>query len=95
MTDGLDSTARDGFMTRPGVRLTTVHSAKGLEFPVVIVTAPDQLPNPRWGDELGDSTLFYAGLTRALEHMVVTRGRPGTFTEPVHWSSKAVALADR
>ena len=33
-------------IARPGIRLLTIHSAKGLEFPAVILTALDQLPNP-------------------------------------------------
>jgi hypothetical protein len=92
LTNELDPTARDEFMTRPGVRLTTIHSAKGLEFPVVILTAMDQLPNVRRGDEVGDSNLFYVGLTRALEHLVVTWSRRSAFTDRVLKSGEAVAL---
>jgi hypothetical protein len=44
---------------------------------------------------VGDSKFFVVGLTRALEHLVVTWGWPGAFTERVLWSSKAVDLADR
>ncbi len=48
---------------RPGVRLLTIHASKGLEFPAVIVSALDQLPNPIVPDELRDSNLLYVGLT--------------------------------
>jgi hypothetical protein len=94
ITNEGDPTTRDEFMSRPGVRLTTIHSAKGLEFPVVILTALDQLPNSLRGDEVGDSNLFYVGLTRALEHLAVTWSRRSPFTDRVLRSSKAVSLAD-
>lgn len=94
LTNELDPTARDEFMNRPGVRRTTIHSAKGLEFPVVILTALDQLPNVRRGDEVGDSNLFYVGLTRALEHLVVTWTGRSAFTDRVLRSTKAVELPD-
>ena len=90
LTNELDPTARDAFMTRPGVRLTTIHSAKGLEFPVVILTALDQLPHPRQRDESADGNLFYVGLTRAEDHLVVTWSRRSAFTERVLHSTKAV-----
>jgi hypothetical protein len=88
LTNELDPTARDAFLTRPGVRLTTIHSAKGLEFPVVILAALDQLPNPRRGDEVGDSNLLYVGLTRAMDHLVVTWAGRSIFTDRVSGSNK-------
>ena len=80
---------------RPGVRLLTFHAAKGLEFPAVIVSALDQLPSPMERDEVRDSNLLYVGLTRAVDHLVVTwAGRSG-FTDRVLRSNRAEVLADR
>src|SRR5262249_12871792 len=59
-------------IARPGLRLLTIHSAKGLEFPAVIVSSLDQLPNPIDPDERRDSNLLYVRLTRALDHLAVT-----------------------
>ena len=73
------------------MRLTTIHSAKGPEFPVAILTALDRLPNVRLRDEVADSNLFDVGRTRALGQKVVTWGRRGAFTDRFLRSSKAVA----
>jgi superfamily I DNA and RNA helicase len=78
-----DDTARDQFITRPGVRLCTVHSAKGLEFQAVIFSGVDQLPNPYQGDPAADNNLFYVGLTRATERLVLTWTGQSEFTERV------------
>ncbi|MGE5296362.1 MAG: 3'-5' exonuclease, partial [Solirubrobacterales bacterium] len=82
------------FMSRPGVRLSTIHSAKGLEFRVVILSSLDQLPSSIQADEVRDSNLFYVGLTRAMDHLVVTWAGRSAFTDRVVRSTKAVALAD-
>lgn len=90
ITNALDPTARREFMTRPGVRLVTIHSAKGLEFPVVILTALDQLPDSRSKDAVADSNLLYVGLTRAMTHVAVTWARTSIFTNRVAQSSRAI-----
>ena len=79
---------------RPGVRLMTIHAANGLEFPAAIVTALDLLPNPMESDERRDGNLLYVGLTRAMDHLVVTWSGRSAFTESVERSTKAVAQAD-
>lgn len=70
----------------PGIRLLTIHAAKGLEFPAVIASALDQLPNPMKRDEVRDSNLLYVGLTRATDHLVVTWAGRSTFTDRVERS---------
>lgn len=94
VTNDLDPTARDEFTTRPGVRLVTIHSAKGLEFPAVILTALDQLPGRRNSDEVADGNLLYVGLTRAMTHLAVTWSGASTFVERVVRSGKATGLTD-
>ena len=94
LTNGQDRSARDQFLSCPGVRLSTIHSAKGLEFPVVILSSLDQLPSSIQADEVRDSNLFYVGLTRAMDHLVVTWAGRSAFAERVLGSTKAVALSD-
>ena len=94
VTNDLDPTAREEFTTRPGVRLVTIHSAKGLEFPAVILTALDQLPDRRNGDGVADGNLLYVGLTRAMTHLAVTWSGASTFAERVVRSGKATGLTD-
>ena len=78
----------------PGVRLMTIHAAKGLEFPAAIVSALDQLPNPMERDEVRDSNLLYVGLTRATDHLVVTWAGRSVFTDRVLRSGKVEAIID-
>jgi superfamily I DNA/RNA helicase len=94
LTNGRDPSARVQFLSRPGVRLSTIHSAKGLEFPVVILSSLDQLPSLIQADEVRDSNLFYVGLTRAMDNLVVTWAGRSAFTDRVLGSTKALALAD-
>jgi hypothetical protein len=80
-------------ITRPGIRLLTIHSAKGLEFPAVIVSSLDQLPNPIAPDERRDSNLLYVGLTRAIDHLAVTWSGRSDFTDRILRSTKAAPLS--
>jgi DNA helicase-2/ATP-dependent DNA helicase PcrA len=59
------------------VTLTTIHAAKGLEFPVVFVVGCEEnlLPYVREGtptDVEEERRLFYVGMTRAREKLVLT-----------------------
>jgi DNA helicase-2/ATP-dependent DNA helicase PcrA len=72
------------------VTLMTLHSAKGLEFPVVFIAGVEEelLPHSRAvAESLGDDSesgveeerrLFYVGLTRARERVVLTHTRERT-----------------
>ncbi|MBV6482268.1 MAG: UvrD-helicase domain-containing protein [Candidatus Omnitrophica bacterium] len=76
------------------VRLMTLHSAKGLEFPVVFLAGLEEglLPHARSmsldTDVLEERRLFYVGMTRARQQLFLTmtdmrtvRGRSKTTTE--------------
>ena len=78
----------------PGVRLMTIHAAKGLEFRAVILAALDLLPNPIERDEDRDGRLLYVGLTRANDELVVTWSGRSDFTDRVHGSTKALPVAE-
>jgi DNA helicase-2/ATP-dependent DNA helicase PcrA len=73
-----DVDALDG--ERQGVKLMTLHSAKGLEFRAVFIAGleEDVLPHARAIEESGDAgleeerRLLYVGMTRAREHLTLT-----------------------
>ena len=81
-------------LSRPGMRLLTIHAAKGLEFPAAVVTGLDLLPNPIDPDERRGGNLLYVGLSRAMDRLVVTWAGVSAFTERVRRSTKAAALSD-
>ena len=87
MEDGLqsflDRTAllaeTDNVQGSGGVRLMTLHSAKGLEFPVIFIVGveDDLCPHLRSAEENDgleeERRLFYVGMTRARERLILTR----------------------
>jgi superfamily I DNA/RNA helicase len=67
------------------VRVMTLHAAKGLEFPVIFICGVEDglLPVHTTGAEIAEERrLFYVGLTRAREEVILvrahTRQRHGT-----------------
>lgn len=87
-------------LRRPCIKVTTLHAAKGLEFPIVVIahveagrlpretaaTDPEEISS----FECAQRRLFYVGCTRAMRYLFVTYDRqlPSPFlanlTEP-HW----------
>ena len=78
------------------VSLMTLHVAKGLEFPVVVITGLEEtiFPHRRAlgdDDELEEERrLCYVGLTRAMRHLVLTHAWSRTM-----WGQRTDALASR
>ena len=73
-----DQDEMKGKEEQDAVRLMTVHSAKGLEFPYVFITGLEEglFPHERLGDERMDTEeerrLFYVALTRAEKKVFLT-----------------------
>ncbi|MGY6630556.1 MAG: DEAD/DEAH box helicase [Wenzhouxiangella sp.] len=63
-----------------GVRLLTMHSSKGLEFPIVAIPGIGHLPY-RNSEESDEARLMYVAMTRALEHLLLTGDRSSTFMQ--------------
>lgn len=66
----------EGFkFTTPGViRLSTLHSSKGIEFPVVLLYLPSLVEMGNFDDKTNaamQKNLIYVALTRAMDHVVI------------------------
>lgn len=82
-------TDKDVRFDSDSVKLITLHSIKGLEFPVVFIAGLDEkvmpyLPDPdeeeKHNDEIQERKLFYVGMTRATETLFLSSsGRPSRF----------------
>ena len=66
----------------PVVTLTTLHSSKGLEFPVVYVAAVDQLDSAE-EKRLEEMRLLYVGMTRATHSLHLSGIAQAPFTEHI------------
>ncbi len=76
--------------TVPSVKLLTLHSAKGLEFPLVVVAALDAMP---FKDEAIEEEvrLLYVGMTRATHELVLSAAGTSAMVQRVQNSLEAVA----
>jgi superfamily I DNA/RNA helicase len=52
-------------------QLVTMHSSKGLEFPVVLIPGLGYLPAGHQPEE-DEARLLYVGMTRAIQQLVLT-----------------------
>jgi superfamily I DNA/RNA helicase len=86
----IDTIGQQGFYdaAADAITLSTIHAAKGLEFPVVFVIGVEEgvLPSRR-GDEAEERRLFYVAVTRAREVLTIlhARNRGGQKTEVSHF----------
>lgn len=62
------------------VKLMTMHSSKGLEFPVVAVSGVGSMPSES-GDPTADAKLLYVAMTRSTEKLLLTSHRKSEFFE--------------
>lgn len=75
---------------RPSVKLLTLHSAKGLEFPMVVVAGLDAMPlaSEPMDEEV---RLLYVGMTRATHELVLSAAGTSPMVRRVQNSLEAVA----
>jgi len=64
-----------------GVKLSTVESAKGLEFKVVFICNVDNFPFTLVDDLQREVSLMYIALTRAVDYLYLTYSGNSLFTE--------------
>lgn len=72
------------------VKLITLHSAKGLEFPLVVLTGLDAMP--RADESLEEALrLIYVGMTRATHELVLSAAGTSPMVQRVQNSLESVA----
>jgi superfamily I DNA/RNA helicase len=80
-----------GRVNEPGIKVQSIHSAKGLEYRAVIVLWADLLPRDYREDydEESDRRLMYVALTRSTDFLAITHSRPSAFIEVIRQSGAA------
>jgi DNA polymerase III delta prime subunit len=63
------------------VKIMTVHSAKGFEFPVVFLFGLETLPDPEDADSRRRARVAFVGATRAMDQLMITYTRDNRFLE--------------
>lgn len=65
------------------VKLITMHSSKGLEFPLVCIPAIG-MPSKEEDDIQDEARLLYVAMTRATQELVMTHGETSLLAEKMH-----------
>jgi len=77
------------FVVDDTVKLVTMHSSKGLEFPLVIIPGLGSLPKPG-KDEADEARLLYVAMTRATERLVMIHHEDSIFSQRIRNSINEV-----
>lgn len=77
-----DSESRNYDPAAQSIKLVTMHSSKGLEFPVVFVPGVGFMPTRDRSPE-EEARLLYVAMTRAIDELVMTCDRESEFTRRV------------
>jgi superfamily I DNA/RNA helicase len=72
------------------VKVMTMHAAKGLEFPVVIVPGIGYLPHPE-NDPVAEARLLYVAMTRATERLILSHHADSPFAMRLQEAVRKVA----
>lgn len=75
-----NSSSRSLDPLKPSIKLMTMHTSKGLEFPVVFIPGLGYLPSGA-GKIADEARLLYVAMTRAIEILVLTGDRRSVFVD--------------
>lgn len=73
------------------VKVMTMHSSKGLEFPMVIIPGVEALPRAQ-GDAAADAKLLYVAMTRSTDKLLVTASGRSAFVERLERGREAAPV---
>ncbi len=77
------------FLVKDTVKLVSMHSSKGLEFPLVIISGLGDLPRPG-DDETAEARLLYVAMTRATERLLLLHHADSVFSKRIRDSINEV-----
>jgi superfamily I DNA/RNA helicase len=78
----------------PGVKISTIHSSKGLQFRAVILMWADLLPsNLEDRDDESERKLVYVALTRAEDHLAITHSGSSAYVDEIRRNIEAATPA--
>ncbi|MFA6231746.1 MAG: 3'-5' exonuclease [Rhodanobacter sp.] len=77
------------FVVEDSVKLVTMHSSKGLEFPFVIIPGLGSLPK-EGQSEAEEARLLYVAMTRATEHLLLIHHDDSVFSKRIRDSINEV-----
>ena len=75
----LNSDSRNYNPNEESIKLITMHSSKGLEFPVVCIPGLGYMPHMKQSLE-EEARLMYVAMTRSMNQLIITYHRPTVFT---------------
>jgi hypothetical protein len=77
------------FLVKDSVKLLSMHSSKGLEFPLVLIPHLGQMPKAG-EDETHEARLLYVAMTRATERLVLIHHEDSVFSKRIRDSINEV-----
>ena len=77
------------FLVTDCIKLVSMHSSKGLEFPLVIIPHLGQMPKPG-EDEAHEARLLYVAMTRATERLLLIHHEESLFSKRIRDSINEV-----
>ena len=86
LNEGPDSRKR---IIDPGVKVQTIHSAKGLQYRVVFIMWADSFTPHNSMDEILKRRLLYVGLTRAVDLLFIAYSKSNQFIDTMISSGDA------
>lgn len=90
---GKDPDSRFFNPSKPGIKVLTMHSSKGLEFPVVFIAGLGTLPNKNATPQ-AEARLLYVAMTRSTETLILTYSRESEFTQKMETAYSKVIPQD-
>ena len=74
----------------PSIKIMTMHSSKGLEFPVVAIPGIGYMPNVNRNPQ-DEARLLYVAMTRAMDQLILTAHQDSAFAVRIRAACQRVS----